>query len=70
MVRFNRMKRVEFTIRNDDGDLLREPGFVDQCSELPAAIMLAVEDFMEVNGGKLHLPLLIHVKPVADAEVC
>lgn len=64
------MKRVEFTIRNDDGDLLREPGFVEECSELLAAIMLAVEDFMEVNGGKLHLPMLIHVKPVADSKAC
>jgi hypothetical protein len=69
-MRFHRMKRVEFTIRNDDGDLLREPGFVEKCSELPRAIMHAVEDFMEANDGKLHMPLLIHVKPVADAEAC
>lgn len=64
------MKRVEFTIRNDDGDLLREPGFVEECSELPMAVMRAVEDFMEANDGKLHLPILIHVKPVANAAVC
>jgi hypothetical protein len=69
-MRFRRMKRVEFTIRNNDGDLLREPGFVEKCSELPMAIKGAVEDFMEANDGKLHMPLLIHVKPIADAEVC
>lgn len=65
------MKRVEFTIRNDTGDLLREPGFVEDCSELPMAIMRAVEDFLEVNHQKLHLPVIIHVKAISpDAASC
>lgn len=65
------MKRVEFTIRNDTGDLLREPAFVEHCADLPLAIMRAVEDFLEVHDRKLHLPIIIHVKPAsADATTC
>ena len=64
------MKRVEFTIRNDMGELLREPGFVEDCSELPLAIMRAVEDFLEAHGRKLHLPLIIHVKPCSPDAIC
>jgi hypothetical protein len=64
------MKRVEFTIRNDAGDLLREPGFVEACDDLPLAVMDAMKDFMEAHDGKLHLPLLIHIKPAKGAGEC
>lgn len=64
------MKRVEFTIRNDTGELLQEPGFVEECSDLPLAIMRAVEDFLDAHDQKLHLPLIIHIKPGAGASLC
>ena len=64
------MKRVEFTIAGDDGESLREPGFVEDCSELPVAIMRAVEDYLEAHDGNLHLPLTIRVQPSSSTSTC
>jgi hypothetical protein len=64
------MKRVEFTIINREGSSLREPGFVDHCSELPVAIMRAMEDFMEARGGDLHLPIQIRIEPSEETPSC
>ena len=64
------MKRIEFTISGEGGETLHEPGFVETCSELPMAIMQAVEDFLEANGGELHLPMTITVRPSSLAPTC
>jgi hypothetical protein len=64
------MKRIEFTIVGDGGESLREPGFVDDCSEVPLAIMRAMEDYLEVHDGELHLPVTIHVRPSEDSSSC
>ncbi len=64
------MKRVEFMVTGEDGESLREPGFVEDCSELPMAIMRAVEDFMEAHGGELHLPMSIHVRSSQANSTC
>lgn len=64
------MKRIEFLISNEQGDILREPGFVDTCSEVPYAIMRAVEDFLEAYDGQLHLPIIIRVRPAPGSETC
>ncbi len=64
------MKRIEFTIAGEGGESLREPGFVETCSELPLAIMRAVEDFLEANGGELHLPMTILVRPSSLESTC
>lgn len=65
-----KLKQIEFTLVADGGESLREPVFVEDCSELPAAIMQAVEDFLEAHGGKLHLPLTIRVQPSEASETC
>jgi len=64
------MKRIDFTIVGEGGESLREPGFVENCSELPLAIMRAVEDFIEANGGDLHLPMTILVRPSLTESTC
>jgi hypothetical protein len=64
------MKRIEFTITGEGGESLREPGFVENCSELPLAIMRAVEDFLEAHNGELHLPLIIQVRPSTPGPTC
>lgn len=64
------MKRIEFTILGEGGDTLREPGFVDACSDLPLAIMQAVEDFLDANNGEIHLPMTIQVRPSAVESTC
>ena len=64
------MKRIEFTIVGEGGASLREPGFVETCSELPLAIMRAVEDFLEAHDGELHLPITIHVQPSPVSSTC
>lgn len=66
----NRMKRIEFTIIDVGGESLHEPGFVETCSELPLATMLAVEDFLEAHDGELHLPITIHVRPSSATATC
>jgi hypothetical protein len=38
------MKRIDFAIIGDNGEAFSEPGLVENCSELPLAIMRAVED--------------------------
>ena len=64
------MKRVEFTITGEDGKALHEPGFVDNCAELPVAIMRAVEDFLEVHGGRIDLPITIVVSSSSRGSTC
>ena len=64
------MKRIEFTITGEGGESLQEPGFVETCSELPLAIMRAVEDFLEAHDGELHLPLTIQVRPSSQSPTC
>ena len=64
------MKRIEFTIRSEGGEALSEPGFVEACSDLPLAIMGAVEDFLEANNGELHLPMTILVRPSSSESTC
>ena len=63
-------KRIEFTITSDSGPSLHEPGFVEDCSELPIAIMRAVEDFLEVHDGHASLPLTIRVQPSHSGPSC
>ena len=64
------MKRIEFTIIEEGGESLREPGFVETCSDLPMAIMRAVEDFLEANDGELHLPMTIKIQPSSSEPTC
>ena len=64
------MKRIDFSIVGDDGHVLHEPGFVEDCSELPLAIMRSVEDFMEAHDGKLSLPITIRVQPTFASPTC
>ena len=63
-------RRIEFTITSDGGQALHEPGFVEDCSELPIAIMRAVEDFLEVHEGHASLPLTIRVLPSLSSPSC
>ena len=65
-----KMKRVEFTITNEKGETLHEPGFVKKCSELPVAIMLAVHDFVYAHKGKFNLPIIIRVEPTRSSSKC
>jgi hypothetical protein len=64
------MKRVEFLITDEPGNILREPGFLEDCSELPITVMRAVEDFLEAHDGELHLPIIIRIRPVASSASC
>jgi hypothetical protein len=64
------MKRIDFTITGEDGQSLQEPGFVENCAELPVAIMRVVEDFLEAHGGELHLPITIRVQPASGSASC
>lgn len=64
------MKRIEFTLVADGGESLQEPVFVEDCSELPHAIMQAMEDFLEAHDGEGHLPLTIRVQPSRSNESC
>jgi hypothetical protein len=64
------MKRIEFTIIGEGGTCLQEPGFVEDCAELPVALMRAMEDFMEAHDGRLHLPITIHVQPSPSQSTC
>ena len=64
------MKRIEFTITGEDGKSLHEPGFVEDCSELPIAVMRAMEDFLEAHGGDPHLPITIRVQRSIGTLTC
>ncbi len=64
------IKRIEFCIKGADGSILREPGFVEHCGELPIAVMRAVEDFLELNEQEKALPLMIHVYAADAAASC
>jgi hypothetical protein len=64
------MKRVEFTITAHGGELLREPGFIENCSELPLAIKRAVEDFFDAHGDRVALPITIQVQPAPSTPTC
>jgi hypothetical protein len=39
-------------------------------SELPIAIMRAVEDYLEAHDGKLDFPIFIRVIPNPDSPTC
>jgi hypothetical protein len=64
------MKRVEFTISTEGEESLAAPAFVEDCSELPLAIMRAVEDFLEAHEGQLTLPITIQVRPSPFRPTC
>ena len=64
------MNRIEFTLVAGGGQSLQEPVFVENCSELPHAIMQAMEDFLDAHDGELHLPLTIQVQPSRSTESC
>jgi hypothetical protein len=64
------MKRIEFTITDEGGQSLHEPSFVENCSELPLAVMRAVEDFVEAHEGEVELPITIHVQPAVSSSTC
>jgi hypothetical protein len=64
------MKRIEFAIIAESGESFAEPGFVEDCSELPIAIMRAIEDYLEANDGNLHLPIVIRVRPSVASLTC
>jgi hypothetical protein len=64
------MKRIEFEITNEKGESLRGPGFVEECSDLPFAIMEAVKDFIEAHDGRIDLPITIQVKPDRSSPTC
>lgn len=66
----NDLKRVEFTITSELGDCLHEPGFVEDCSEVPYAIMRAVESYLEAHEGRLKLPINIRVQPSRSSPSC
>ena len=52
------LKRIEFTLRDDLGNLLQEPGFVEDCSAL------------EAYNYEIRLPLTIRVTPNPDQPTC
>ncbi len=64
------MKRIEFTIAGEDGKSLHEPGFVEDCTELPVAVMRAMEDFLEAHNGHPHLPITILVRRSIGTATC
>jgi len=65
------MKRIEFTITGDNGQVLREPVFVEDCSELPIALMRAMEDYLQAHEEEeARLPITIRVQPSSLAETC
>ena len=64
------MKRIEFTITGEDGQSLHEPGFVEDCSELPIAVMRAMEDFLEVHAGNPHLPITVQIRRSTGTMTC
>ncbi len=64
------MKRIEFALTSDDGSSLQEPMMVEDCTQLPYAIMHAVEDFLEAHDGQLHLPITIRVQPSTPSSSC
>jgi hypothetical protein len=64
------MKRVEFTITAKTGESLEEPGFIENCSELPLAVKWAVEDFLDAYNGEPTLPITIQVSPAPSVSTC
>ena len=64
------MKRIDFAIVGENGETFSEPGFVEDCSELPVAIMRAMEDYLDAHDGRVHLPLLIRVHPNSQTPTC
>lgn len=70
IVAADELKRIEFTIRDSADNILQEPGFVNECSELPSAIKQAVEDFLDAYDQKLDLPLVIRVNPHPSQPSC
>lgn len=64
------MKRVEFLITGEKGEILREPGFLEDCRDLPQAVMTALEDYLEVHDGSLNLPIIIRIRPAPGAPTC
>jgi hypothetical protein len=64
------MKRIEFTITGEDGKSLNEPSSVEDCSELPIAVMRAMEDFLEAHEGNPHLPITIQIRRSIGPSTC
>ena len=55
------MKRFDFTIIDGRGQPLHEPGFVESDTDLPVAVMEAVNDYLDAYDGHYTLPLRIEV---------
>ncbi len=64
------MKRIEFKLCGQHGQHLQEPVFVEDCSELPLAVMRALEDYLEAYEGKLELPVTIQIQSSPGAATC
>lgn len=64
------LRQIEFTIRDNHGRVLREPVFVENCAELPHALMQAMEDFMDAYELRPHLPLTIRIDPHPEKPTC
>ncbi|MDR3401161.1 MAG: hypothetical protein P4L99_01585 [Chthoniobacter sp.] len=55
------MKNVEFKIVDGNNHPLHEPATIERETDLPVALMEAVNDFLEAYHGELALPLRIEV---------
>ncbi len=64
------VKRINFTVRSAERVVLQEPGFLENCTDLPGAVMKVVEDCLETSNGSLRLPLTIEVQPAANQPSC
>jgi hypothetical protein len=64
------MKRIEVTIQDEAGQWVISPVFMEDCFELPLAVMRAIEDFLEAHEGELALPVAIHVRPSEGTSTC
>jgi hypothetical protein len=64
------VKRINFTVRSAQRVVLQEPGFLENCSDLPGAMMKLMEDCLETSDGSLRLPLTIEVQPAAGQPTC
>ena len=62
------MKCVELTVVAEGGRYFRESNCAENGSDLPVAIMRAVEDFMEAYGNLPRLTMTIYVRPSPAAS--
>ena len=55
------MQHLNFTLIDGNHCALHEPGLVEHGTDLPVAVMQAVNDFLEAHDGELTLRLRIEV---------